>query len=527
MQVEEFLEASAERFPEKVALIVDGRKLTYRDLDRQANALAHAFVKLCVRRGDRVAIALDNSVEAVLSIFATLKGGGVFVVIHPGTKLDKLIYILNNCRASCIVSSSKRCRELEAIADRVPHLKAAVVTGPQSEGSSQGLPKWMSFERCLAEGDATRPPKQNIDVDLAALIYTSASTGDSKGAMLTHLNMVSAARSITTYLENRPNDIILNALPLAFDYGLYQVLMGFKIGGTVVLDKSFAYPHTVLQKIAQEKVTGFPLVPTMAAMLLEMDLSKYDFGSLRYVTNTGAVLPTHHIKRLRTLWPHARLYSMYGLTECKRVSYLPPEQLEIRPSSVGKGMPNQEVYLVDQHGNRTGPGSTGELVVRGSHVMKGYWDLPDETNRVLKPGLLPNESVLHTGDLFRMDDEGYLYFIGRMDDMIKTSGKKVSPLEVENVLHAIEGIAEAVVIGIPDAILGQRIKAVVRVKHGVTMGEQDIIRHSVSRLEDYMVPKAVEIVKDLPRTESGKIDKTALLAKAELSSMACNKLEVA
>jgi long-chain acyl-CoA synthetase len=185
------------------------------------------------------------------------------------------------------------------------------------------------------------------------------------------------------------------------------------------------------------------------------------------------------------------------------------------------------VYLVNQHGNRTGPGSTGELVVRGSHVMKGYWDLPDETNRVLKPGLLPNESVLHTGDLFRMDDDGYLYFIGRMDDMIKTSGKKVSPLEVENVLHGIEGVAEAVVIGIPDAILGQRIKAVVRMKHGVTMGEQDIIRHSVSRLEDYMVPKAVDIVKDLPRTESGKIDKNALVEHAKLSSMNRNRLEVA
>ena len=373
----------------------------------------------------------------------------------------------------------------------------------------------------------TRPPKQNIDADLAALIYTSASTGDPKGAMLTHLNMVSAATSITTYLENRPDDIILNTLPLSFDYGLYQVLMGFKIGGTVVLDKSFTYPHTVLQKISQEKVTGFPIVPTMAALLLEMDLSKYDFSSLRYVTNTGAVLPTDHIKKLCTLLPHARLYSMYGLTECKRVSYLPPEQLKIRPSSVGKGMPNQEVYLVDKQGNRMGPGSTGELVVRGSHVMKGYWDLPDETSRVLKPGLWPNESVLHTGDLFRMDAEGFLYFVGRMDDMIKTSGKKVSPLEVENVLHEIDGVAEAVVIGIPDAILGQRVKAVIRVKQGATIREQDIIRYCVCRLEDHMVPRVVELVKELPRTESGKVNKGALLANAELSTMVFNKLEVA
>ena len=178
MQVEEFLEASAERFPEKVALIVDGRKLTYRDLDRQANALSHALLKLGVRRGDRVAIALDNSVEAVLSVFATLKACGVFVVIHPGTKSDKLIYMLNNCRASCIVSSSKRCQELEAATDRLPHLKAVVLTGPSSEESSRRHTNWVSFERCLLGGEVTRPPKQNIDADLAALIYTSASTGD-------------------------------------------------------------------------------------------------------------------------------------------------------------------------------------------------------------------------------------------------------------------------------------------------------------------------------------------------------------
>ena len=187
------------------------------------------------------------------------------------------------------------------------------------------------------------PPNQNIDLDLAALIYTSASTGDSKGVMLSHLNIVSAATSITTYLENRMDDVILSMLPLSFDYGLYQVLMGFKVGGTVVLERSFSYPHVVLEKIAREKVTGLPLVPTTIAMLLEMDLSKYDCSSLRYLTSTAAVLPTQYINRLRALFPQVKIFSMYGLTECKRVSYLPPDQLDKRPASVGKGMPNQEI----------------------------------------------------------------------------------------------------------------------------------------------------------------------------------------
>ena len=223
------------------------------------------------------------------------------------------------------------------------------------------------------------PPKRAIDIDLAALIYTSGSTGNPKGVMLTHLNMVSAATSITTYLENTPDDIILNVLPLSFDYGLYQVLMAVKIGGTVVLERSFAYPQAVIRKLIEERVTGFPLVPTMSAILLQMDLSEIRLVQLRYITNTAAALPTEHILQLRKLFPHVRIYSMYGLTECKRVSYLPPEQLDLRPGSVGRGMPNEEVYVVDEQGSRVGPGVVGELVVRGANVMKGYWELPEET----------------------------------------------------------------------------------------------------------------------------------------------------
>ena len=266
--------------------------------------------------------------------------------------------------------------------------------------------------------------------------------------MLTHLNIVSAATSITTYLENTPDDIIINLLPLSFDYGLYQVLMAFKVGGTIVLERSFTYPHTVIETIIREKVTGLPIVPTISAVLLQLDLSPYKFPDLRYISNTAAALPTHHIIRLRELFPHVRIYSMYGLTECKRVSYLPPDQIDIRPTSVGRGMPNEEVYIVDEKGQRVPPGVVGELVVRGSNVMKGYWELPEETEEKLKPGPFPGEKVLYTGDLFRMDEEGYLYFFGRKDDIIKTRGEKVSPKEVEDVLYSLPGIAEAAVIGV-------------------------------------------------------------------------------
>jgi acyl-CoA synthetase (AMP-forming)/AMP-acid ligase II len=253
----------------------------------------------------------------------------------------------------------------------------------------------------------------------------------------------------------------------------------------------------------------------MAAMLLQMDLSKYDWSSLRYLTSAGAALPTEHIARLRHLLPHVQIYSMYGLTECMRVSYLDPEEIDRRPASVGRGMPNQEVFLVDEHGCRLGSGVVGELVVRGAHVMKGYWELPAETAARLRPGPLLGESVLYTGDLFRMDDEGYLYFLGRKDDIIKSRGEKVSPKEVEDVLHAHPEIAEAAVVGVPDEILGQAIKAVVAVKGGSHLTERDVLRHCAGRLEDFMVPKLVEFRPALPKTANGKIDKKALsLAQA-------------
>jgi acyl-CoA synthetase (AMP-forming)/AMP-acid ligase II len=327
--------------------------------------------------------------------------------------------------------------------------------------------------------------------------------------MLTHLNIVSAATSITTYLENTAADIVLNVLPLSFDYGLYQVLMAFKFGGTIVLERSFTYPHAVLQRLITERATGFPIVPTISAILLQMDLRKYDLSSLRYVTNTGAALPTTHITGLRAALPHARLYSMYGLTECKRVSYLPPDEIDRRPTSVGKGMPNEEVFLVDDRGNRLKSG-TGELVVRGSNVMKGYWEMPEETARVLKPGPLPGEKVLYSGDVFRMDDEGYLYFIGRKDDIIKTRGEKVSPREVENVLYELQDITDAAVVGVPDDVLGEAVKAVIAVRAGARLTPQDVLRHCAGRLEDFMVPKLVEIRSVLPKTTSGKIAKKEL-----------------
>jgi long-chain acyl-CoA synthetase len=522
MQVEQFLENSATQHPDKVALISGSERLTYRQIDDEVNRLAHALIAAGVKRGDRVVTFLPNSIEAVLAIFATLKAGAVFVVLNPTTKPDKLAYILNNCRASAMITWGGKLFSDPTIWIETPHLHSVFMLGANETQTaavrSAGKKPIRLEEVRQGTKDVQSPAKKCIDIDLAALIYTSGSTGRPKGVMVTHLNIVSAATSITTYLENTADDVVINMLPLAFDYGLYQLLMMFKVGGTLVLHDSFAFPNVVIEKLIREGVTGFPIVPTASAMLLQMDLSKYSFPKLRYITNTAAALPIEHIRKLRALFPQVKLYSMYGLTECKRVSYLPPDQLDVRPASVGRGMPNEEVYIVDEHGDRVGPEVIGELVIRGANVMKGYWELPEETDRCLKPGPLPGEKVLYSGDLFRADEEGYLYFVGRKDDIIKTRGEKVSPREVEDVIYSLEGVAEVAVIGVPDSILGNAIKAVLTLHPGAQITRQDVLRHCSARLEDFMMPKLVEFRVSLPKTESGKISKRMIAEEHQNSS---------
>jgi long-chain acyl-CoA synthetase len=502
--VNHFLEHSAERFPEKTAIIHQNQRVTYQQLDSMANRLANALLDIGVQRGDRVAVFMDNSVEAVISIFAVLKAGAAFMVINHTTKEEKLNYIMNNSKANVILAQDRRVEVVHLV--NSPYLRSVIMSGPDYSGTS-----CISFENIITSGSDKPLRSKCIDLDLASIIYTSGSTGRPKGVMLSHLNMVSAAHSITTYLENNENEVIMDVLPISFDYGLYQILMGFKIGGTVILEKSFAYPYQIMQTMIREKVTGFPGVPTIFAILLQMkDLDKADFGSLRYITNTAAALPVSHIKRLGELFPNARLFSMYGLTECKRVSFLPPDELHRKPTSVGKGMPNEEVYIVDEKGNRLEPGEVGELVVRGSNVMLGYWEKPEESAKCLREGRYPGEKVLYTGDLFKMDEEGYLYFVARKDNIIKCKGEKVSPKEIENVLYSLDGVLEAAVVGVPDEIFGQAVKAYVSLERGSMLKEREILRHCSEHLENFMVPKYIEIMQSLPKTETGKIKKQAL-----------------
>lgn len=503
MRIEQYVISNASTHGAKTALVTSQRRLRYDEFDDLSNRLASAFADNGVKRGDRVLIFMDNCWEAAVAIFAILKAGAVFSPVNASTKADKLAYVIDDCEPAAILTQAKLMPivvQARARSERPLFVASTQAQSGQTPGGAA------SFEACLAV--APVPIRHGgIDIDLAMLIYTSGSTGRPKGVMMTHRNIDAAAEAITTYLHNSVDDVILNVLPLAFDYGLYQLLMAMKLGATLVLEKSFAFPQAIFERIRVEKVTGFPLVPTMAALILQMrDLAPGFLPSLRYISNTAAALPPAHIDRLRELFPGVRLYSMYGLTECKRCTYLPPEELDRRPGSVGIAIPNTEAIIVDDAGNRVPAGGAGELVIRGAHVMQGYWRNDAATQQMLRPGPHPWEKQLHTGDLFRTDDDGFLYFVGRKDDIIKTRGEKVAPKEVEAVLHGHPGIAEAVVTGVPDPVLGQAIAALV-VLSDETLSERDIIRHCAIHLEDFMVPKLIEFRHELPKTDTGKVSR--------------------
>jgi amino acid adenylation domain-containing protein len=502
--LQDYLAHSASRFPDKVALVCMKQRLTYAELEARSNALAHSLVAAGVQRGDRVVIFADNTVETVVAFWAVLKADAVVSIVNPLTKADKLAYLLADCRPAALISDAHLRPVFDAPARGCPHLKRVIVAGTAS------------WDEALAganagENRAAPPARKCIDIDLAAIIYTSGSTGDPKGVMLTHRNMLAASTSIASYLELQEDEVILGVLPLAFDYGLYQMILAFASGARLVLERSFAFPAQVLGTMVEERVTGLPGVPTIFSILAQMrSLGDYDLSAVRYVTNTAAALPAKHIAMLKDLFPGARIYSMYGLTECKRCSYLPPQDLERKPGSVGIAIPNTEMWIVDEEGRRVAPGVVGQLVIRGATVMKGYWEKPEATAKKLRPGPLPGEQVLYTGDLCRMDEEGYLYFVARMDDVIKSRGEKVAPKEVEIALMNIPGVKEAAVIGVPDELLGHAVKAYVVLEDGISMAERQLQKECQSRLENFMVPKYIVTVPSLPRTDTGKISKAGL-----------------
>jgi long-chain acyl-CoA synthetase len=506
---------TAARTPDHTALVAAGAAHSFAAVDRASDALAASLQEAGVGRGDRVAIMGENSAEVVVAVFATLKAGGVFVVVNPTTKTDALVHVLVDSGARAMVVQSRLSRiVLPALAEAhtvVATVWVGPIPGSAMGGNGNGAgPLAISYDEAIANPDTPRDAGV-IDDDVAALIYTSGSTGRPKGVMLTHRNIVHSAWSIATYLRQGPDDVVACVLPLAFGYGLFQVMVGARVGYTTVLEPSFAYPRDVLRRLADNGVTVLAAVPTIFATILQLaPLDDIDLSSLRQVTNAAAALPPAHIHRLRELLPNVDIVCMYGQTECTRISYLRPDLLDEKMGSVGKAIPNTEAYVVDEHGERVGPGVVGELVVRGASIMRGYWRNPAATAATIGEGEIPGDRILHTGDKFRTDDDGFLYFVARADDVFKCKGEKISPSEIEHVLYELEAVAEAAVVGVPDEIDGMAVKAAVTAREGAELTVEAVRQHCRARLASYMMPKFIEVRDSLPKTASGKIRRAAL-----------------
>ncbi|HEX2936195.1 MAG TPA: AMP-binding protein [Bacteroidales bacterium] len=506
----EALLRSAKENPSKTAIIVKNKEYSYLELKQSAEKLAAHLIKSGINRGDRVAVYLNNSWESIVSIYAISIAGGVFLVINPQTKANKLSYILNDSESRIIISDISLNSELLPALEETRTIEEVILSG-KDEANPEGHIKFSYFETILKAENLNVQFPVIIPNDLAALIYTSGSTGFPKGVMMTHQSMVFTSWSLIQYLRLDADDRIILLLPLAFDYGLYQLLMAITIGGTLIVEQSFIFPASVYKVIEQTKPTVFPGVPTIYAMMIAANKKTgFSFGSIKKITNTAANLPADFTPDLKKIFPNALIFRMYGLTECKRVCYLEPELVDAKPTSVGKAIPGTEVFLLSPDGKPVSPGEPGILHVRGPHVMVGYWKKEDLTNEMLKPGRFPTEKILCSNDWFKMDEDGDLYFLGRNDDIIKTRGEKVSPVEIENIIHQIPGVKEAAIMGTPDEILGESIVAFITNHESAELSDSDIRRECALQLEAFMVPQKVIFIPEMPKSPNGKIDKKEL-----------------
>ena len=514
--IHHMLHASARRSPEKEALVHGEERL---DLPakwrRLTSGLAAGLRCAGLARGDRVGIYLEASVEQVLSIFAISEAGGVFVPINAQLFPEQVAHIVSDCGMKALITRPSKLATLTGLLPQIPSLEFVVLAG--EEAAPEIRFRCIVWKICRACRFRRTGASSSISKDLAAILYTSGSTGKPKGVMLSHANVMAGSTIVSTYLEITSAERILAVLPFSFDAGMNQLMTAFQQGATIVLI-NFVFARDIVQMLLKERITGLAGVPTLWSLLAQPNstLHKQPLPDLRYITNTGGAMPQAVLAILRKALPTTKVFLMYGLTEAFRSTYLPPEEVDRRPTSMGKAIPDTEILVINDEGHLCKPGEVGELVHRGPTVSMGYWGRPEDTARALRPNpLLPPElgdceRVCYSGDLVKMDEEGFLYYVGRRDTMIKSSGFRISPTEVEEVLFQSGELRQAAVIGIPDEALGQSIKAFVVPRDGGTVDAEALIAYSAERMPRYMVPKAVEVLSELPKTTSGKVDYPAL-----------------
>lgn len=477
---------------DKVAIIDRDRQIGYREMGDLVNRYAGALVANGLVRGDRVAVLLPRGIEESVAIFAISRASGVFVPVNPLLRGHQVTHIVKDCGARFVVTNKASA---SMVLDCLIDLPDVTVL----------------FVEEMGEAEALAVQSNSIGEDLAAILYTSGSTGKPKGVMLSHRNLLAGTRIVRTYLGITGEDRILSILPFSFDYGLNQLLTTVEQAATIVI-LNFRFGDEITRALRDHEITGLAGVPTVWAILTKASplLAKTELPHLRYITNSGGSVPTSTVTELRNLLPETQIFLMYGLTEAFRSTFLPPEELDRRPGSIGKAIPESEVFIVTAAGTRAGPGEPGILVHRGPTVSLGYWNRPEETVKVLKqhPFHGPEtggDIVCYSGDLAVQDEEGFFSFIGRNDAMIKSSGYRISPSEVEEAVMATGHFRQVAVIGLPDELAGQKVHALA--VRGVNEIDPVAVLRAVSaNLASYMVPRAIEVVDELPVTPNGKID---------------------
>ena len=515
----ELVTVAAFRAHASVALTCGDQSQSYGALSASITAFASGLRERGLNRSERVAVYLEKRVETVVAMIGAAAAGGVFVPINPLLKADQVAYILRDCNARILVTSSERYALLRASLDPCPDLRHVVVVNAESttpSGASFAVHGWTEVLT-----SAQRAGHRVIDTDMAAILYTSGSTGRPKGVVLSHRNIVAGAKSVAGYLENRADDTLLAALPLSFDAGFSQLTTAFHATARVVLI-NYLLPKDVVNALVRERVTGLTGVPPLYIQLTQLSWPDSIAEHLRYFANTGGKMPLETLKVLRARLPKSKPYLMYGLTEAFRSTYLPPEEVDRRPDSIGKAIPNAEILVLREDGTSCAPDEPGELVHRGALVALGYWNDPEKTAeryRALpgrEPGLVLPETAVFSGDTVRMDRDGYLYFIGRRDEMIKTSGYRVSPTEIEEVVYSTHLVGEVAAFGVPHPSLGQAIVVVATPKEAAPMDAAQLLATCRERLPAFMIPARIEIREGpLPRNPNGKIDRKELRAQFE------------
>ena len=516
--IHELIVISAQRTPDAVALTYRNESLFYCALQGEVSRFASGLLGLGLQRGERVAIYLEKRFETVIASFGAPRSGGVFVPLNPLLKPEQVGYIMRDCNVRVLVTSPERLALLADTLKLCHDLRHVVVLDSPEPLPTSSPISYLSWSELLAMPQ--RPGHRVIDTDVAGILYTSGSTGKPKGVVLSHRNMVAGAKSVASYLENHAGDTLLAALPLSFDAGFSQLTTAFHVGARVVL-LNYLLPRDVIKTIEREKVTGLTAVPPLYIQLTQLTWSESITEHLRYFANTGGRMPRETLAALRQHLPKTTPFLMYGLTEAFRSTYLPPDEVNRRPDSIGKAIPNAEILVLREDGSPCAPHEPGELVHRGALVGMGYWNDPEKTAERYKPlpvnapgreaGLVLPEIAVFSGDTVRMDEDGFLYFIGRRDEMMKTSGYRVSPTEVEEILYATRMVGECVAFGVDHDTLGQAIQVIVTPPAGNEIDTAALLAECRTRMPAYMVPAGIE-VRDgpLPRNPNGKIDRKTL-----------------